>query len=196
MGKLWQNNLFKLPVFLLLVSGICGVSLATVNYFTSTRIENNEKEARYATYTETFKDLYESDNVPSFVVNEQDVNDNLLTYGIDTKVEVLTSKNEEVGYVYGGSVKGFVDTVSFMVSFTNGKYHHFYVLSQKESKGNILTTLDSLISGYDVNSETNFFETSAYTNAVTGASRTDDNLVPALNACATDYLSIYSKGGN
>lgn len=193
MGKLWKNNLFKLPIFLLAVSGICGASLAAINYFTSSKIAQNEKDALYRTYTSTFEDLYTSENKPSFEIKEYEVPSTLLALGITSKVEVTTTEDESVGFVYSGTVDGFVDEVKFTVSFANGCYHHFSVLSQKESKGNILSTLDGMITNYSAGNETSFFSTPTYTSAVAGASRTDDHLVPALEGCANDYYSIYQE---
>jgi len=184
MKKLFQNNLFKLPFFLLIVGVICTAALSIVNHFTETRIVENEKNEIKNACMSAFSDIYSDSS--TFVIEELDVSDELKELGITGK-DAVKNGDTVIGYVYIGSVQGFADKIKFVASYESGKFHKLKVTYEQESNKKGINYVKNNYKDYSL-SDTNFFETSSYASGVSGASMTGQKgLIAALNACSSDY---------
>jgi hypothetical protein len=190
MKKLWQNNLFKLPVFLLLIGVICTAALAIVNYFTASTIVINEKNAVLNAIKSSFNN---HDDYETFEIEEVEYDEKLELLGITAKDIVKDSSSNVIGYVYVGTVQGFADKISFVASYENNMFHKLKVTYEQESNKKGIKYIVANYVDYDL-SATNFFETSEYATGVAGASMTGKKgLIEALNACSSDYLASISN---
>lgn len=185
MKNLFKNNLFKLPIFLMIVGVICTASLSIVNYFTSTKIEANSQEQVLNACKSSFNN---HENYASFVITEVDCPTSLKEVGI-TKKNKVEDSSSLIGYVYVGSVQGFADKIDFVVSYEGGKLHKIKVTYEQESNKKGINYIKSNYVDYDL-TKPNFFETSDYSKGVAGASMTGKKgLIDAINKCSEDYLS-------
>lgn len=195
MKKLWSNNLFKLPIFLLIVGVICTIALSLVNSLTVNKIKDNEIAAVANACKASFNN---HDDYESFVITTTDLDSDssLYSLGVKQRGSVETSSGVLVGYVYIGEVQGFADKICFVASYEGGKFHKLKVTYEQESNKKGINYIKNNYVDYDL-SQTNFFETSEYATGVSGASMTGKKgLIAALNACSSDYLSLMDKGVN
>lgn len=194
-----MNKLFKLPIFLAVVSLIAGATLATVNYFTLPIITLREQMALDAGYLELLK-IDESqfvtlNRVPETgtIVAESDLSAKGI---IDYVMYENKSDDSLFGIVYNGLVSGHNNnTIVFQVGFKGGVFAGYNNISNQETPtygGIYLNDLDSIIQGLRADDEAAFLTAlNEYkTDNSLRVTNTEKNLVPALWAAASHYMSL------
>jgi|LSQX01.2.fsa_nt_gb Na+-translocating ferredoxin:NAD+ oxidoreductase RnfG subunit len=196
-----MNKLVKLPLFLAVTALIAGVTLATVNYFTLPIIVRRQQMALDAGYLELLE-INESEyatlnRVPESgtIVAETDLSEEGI---IDYVIYENRSDDSLFGIVYNGAVSGYNSdpgSIVFQVGFKDGVFAGYNNVSNKEtpSIGAIyLNGLDSIIKGIPASDEEAFKAAlNLYkTDNSLRVTRTEENLVPALWAAASHYVSL------
>ena len=194
-----MNKLLKLPIFLAVVSLIAGATLATVNYFTLPIISLREQMALDAGYLELLK-IDESqfvtlNRVPETgtIVAESDLSAKGI---IDYVMYENKSDDSLFGIVYNGLVSGHNNnTIVFQVGFKGGVFAGYNNISNQETPtygGIYLNDLDSIIQGLRADDEAAFLTAlNEYkTDNSLRVTNTEKNLVPALWASASHYMSL------
>ena len=194
-----MNKLLKLPIFLAVVSLIAGATLATVNYFTLPIISLREQMALDAGYLELLE-IDESqfvtlNRVPETgtIVAESDLSAKGI---IDYVMYENKSDDSLFGIVYNGLVSGHNNnTIVFQVGFKGGVFAGYNNISNQETPtygGIYLNDLDSIIQGLRADDEAAFLTAlNEYkTDNSLRVTNTEKNLVPALWAAASHYMSL------
>ena len=194
-----MNKLLKLPIFLAVVSLIAGATLATVNYFTLPIITLREQMALDAGYLELLK-IDESqfvtlNRVPETgtIVAEADLSAKGI---IDYVMYENKSDDSLFGIVYNGLVSGHNNnTIVFQIGFKGGVFAGYNNISNQETPtygGIYLNDLDSVIQGLRADDEAAFLTAlNEYkTDNSLRVTNTEKNLVPALWAAASHYMSL------
>ncbi len=189
MANPFKNNFVKLPLFLLVTGVVCTAALSLVNSVTQKVIADNEHKESLKAYSSSFEDLYEEGKVPEFDVKEMELSQALIGAKISAKVSVSEKGTDKlVGIAYEGTVQGYAAPIKFVLSFSGDTYHNFQVISEAESNKTGINYLKENFHDYDVNKS--FFEDPGYVSAVSGScSITGQKLMPAIDACAQDYLA-------
>ncbi|MDD3207546.1 MAG: hypothetical protein PHV19_03420 [Bacilli bacterium] len=197
-----MNKLVKLPLFLAVAALIAGATLATVNYFTLPIIERREQMALDAGYLE----LLEIDESKFTTLNRVPETGTIVAESelsakgiIDYVMYENKSDDSLFGIVYNGSVSGHNSDPSspivFQVGFKDGVFAGYNNVSNKETPsygGIYLNGLDEVIKGISANDET-AFQTALNLYKSDNSLRvtnTERNLVPALWAAASHYVSL------
>lgn len=194
-----MNKLVKLPIFLALVALIAGATLATVNYFTLPIIRAREQMTVDAGYLQLL-DINQSKLLTLNRVPESGTiaaEGDLSTKGlIDYVMYENKSDDSLFGIVYNGSVSGHGRSpIVFQVGFSGGVFAGYNNVSNQETPtygGIYLNGLDAVIKGLQADDEAAFraaLNQYKSDNSLT-VTNTESNLVPALWAAASHYVSL------
>ena len=177
-----KNKMLKLPVFLGIVVGCCGIILAVVNGFTSPIIEAYKREQAMKSY----KEMYEEFNVVGEDISDEISVSNIS--GCKSKREII---NDNVkGVAYTCQVDGFGGKVDFIVAFGNGKYIGYTDLGNSETDGygkDVIAGIAEKISGKSADQSLD--DNSDYMSLIGGKSVTGNALKDAINNCRADYIA-------
>ena len=185
-----MNKFVKLPLFLGVVGGICTALLATTYIVTIDAITTRENNLKLEGYFKAFGlDINSGANA-----DKKTVSDELISKGITVKV-VVSKDGSDLGTVYDGKVDGRNGSISFQVSFADGKYNSFTVVGgHSENKGyagaDILDVLGTKLNGIEATKFTDaaeFYNNSDFISGGTAVST--KNLFPAIVAAAADYAA-------
>jgi len=197
-----MNKFVKLPIFLATVALIAGAALATVNYFTLPIITRREQMALDAGYL----DLLEIDESKFLTLNRVPESGTIAAEAalsekgiIDYVMYENKSDNSLFGIVYNGSVSGHnrnpSNPIVFQVGFKGGIFAGYNNVSNQETPtygGAYLDDLDAVITGVAADDETAFLTALNQYKSDNSLSvtNTERNLVPALWAAASHYMSL------
>ena len=174
-----MNKLLKLPLFLGVVGCLCGGVLAVTNHFTAPVIQEAEKARENAAYVKHFANLDEK--------KEQSLTESLTKGGVDAKYYAYDATGAYIGSVYKCSVKGYVDTISFTISFKNGVANHYEEIAQKETV-NGKTFMEWLKGDTNGNRLGNLEEG----KTLSGSTTTYNAVSKVVGLCFADYTAEYS----
>jgi len=172
-----MKKLVKLPLFLGICGAACAGILAGVNAITAPIIaENTEKkanEAIYATYAEFGSNLE--------ITKDQPISNELKAVGVTSKTKVTAEGLD--GMVYACTVDGgYGGSISFQVSYANGKYIGYTDLGNSETSslgGKLIGQVSEHLKGKDAN---------GLIDLSIGATVTKTALNKALQVISADYL--------
>ena len=197
-----MNKFVKLPIFLATVALIAGATLATVNYFTLPIITRREQMALDAGYL----NLLEIDESKFLTLNRVPQSGTIVAEAalsekgiIDYVMYENKSDDSLFGIVYNGSVFGHnrnpSNPIVFQVGFRDGIFAGYNNVSNQETStygGVYLDDLDDVITGIAADDETAFLTALNQYKADNSLSvtNTERNLVPALWAAASHYMSL------
>ncbi len=194
-----MNKFVKLPLFLATVALIAGVALASVNYFTLPIITRREQMALDAGYLE----LLEIDESKYASLNRVPESGTIAAAAelsakgiIDYVMYENKSDDSLFGIVYNGLVSGHKNnTIVFQVGFKGGIFAGYNNVSNQETPtygGVYLNDLDDIITGLPADDEAAFLTAlNQYkTDNSLSVTNTERNLVPALWAAASHYISL------
>lgn len=194
-----MNKFVKLPLFLATVALIAGVALASVNYFTLPIITLREQMALDAGYLE----LLEIDESKYASLNRVPESGTIAAAAelsakgiIDYVMYENKSDDSLFGIVYNGLVSGHKNnTIVFQVGFKGGIFAGYNNVSNQETPtygGVYLNDLDDIITGLPADDEAAFLTAlNQYkTDNSLSVTNTERNLVPALWAAASHYISL------
>ena len=197
-----MNKFVKLPLFLATVALIAGVALASVNYFTLPIITLREQMALDAGYLE----LLEIDESKYASLNRVPESGTIAAAAelsakgiIDYVMYENKSDDSLFGIVYNGSVSGHnknpSNPIVFQVGFRDGVFAGYNNVSNQETPtygGVYLNDLDDIITGLPADDEAAFLTAlNQYkTDNSLSVTNTERNLVPALWAAASHYISL------
>jgi Na+-translocating ferredoxin:NAD+ oxidoreductase RnfG subunit len=197
-----MNKFVKLPIFLATVALIAGATLATVNYFTLPIITRREQMALDAGYL----NLLEIDESKFLTLNRVPQSGTIVAEAalsekgiIDYVMYENKSDDSLFGIVYNGSVSGHnrnpSNPIVFQVGFRDGIFAGYNNVSNQETPtygGVYLDDLDDVITGIAADDETAFLTALNQYKADNSLSvtNTERNLVPALWAAASHYMSL------
>lgn len=170
-----MNKMIKLPLFLGVIGGLCGGLLALTNYFTHDKIEKDDLYRKNAA-------LYVHFDNTDKVSDEITLSDPLIKAGVVQKNEAFDSSNNSIGMIYTCSVNGYVDKISFQISFSNGDVHKFLVTESKETDVGA-QYIASLSNVTDAELKSSMYDTEIKTTYTKNA------VVNCVNACSQDYLT-------
>lgn len=197
-----MTKFVKLPIFLATVALIAGATLATVNYFTLPIITRREQMALDAGYL----NLLEIDESKFLTLNRVPQSGTIVAGAalsekgiIDYVMYENKSDDSLFGIVYNGSVSGHnrnpSNPIVFQVGFRDGIFAGYNNVSNQETPtygGVYLDDLDDVITGIAADDETAFLTALNQYKADNSLSvtNTERNLVPALWAAASHYMSL------
>ncbi len=194
-----MNKFVKLPLFLATVALIAGAALASVNYFTLPIITRREQMALDAGYLE----LLEIDESKYASLNRVPESGTIAAAAelsakgiIDYVMYENKSDDSLFGIVYNGLVSGHKNnTIVFQVGFKGGIFAGYNNVSNQETPtygGVYLNDLDDVITGLPADDEAAFLTAlNQYkTDNSLSVTNTERNLVPALWAAASHYISL------
>lgn len=194
-----MNKFVKLPLFLATVALIAGAALASVNYFTLPIITRREQMALDAGYLE----LLEIDESKYASLNRVPESGTIAAAAelsakgiIDYVMYENKSDDSLFGIVYNGLVSGHKNnTIVFQVGFKGGIFAGYNNVSNQETPnygGVYLNDLDDIITGLPADDEAAFLTAlNQYkTDNSLSVTNTERNLVPALWAAASHYISL------
>lgn len=194
-----MNKFVKLPLFLATVALIAGAALASVNYFTLPIITLREQMALDAGYLE----LLEIDESKYASLNRVPESGTIAAAAelsakgiIDYVMYENKSDDSLFGIVYNGLVSGHKNnTIVFQVGFKGGIFAGYNNVSNQETPtygGVYLNDLDDVITGLPADDEAAFLTAlNQYkTDNSLSVTNTERNLVPALWAAASHYISL------
>lgn len=194
-----MNKFVKLPLFLATVALIAGAALASVNYFTLPIITLREQMALDAGYLE----LLEIDESKYASLNRVPESGTIAAAAelsakgiIDYVMYENKSDDSLFGIVYNGLVSGHKNnTIVFQVGFKGGIFAGYNNVSNQETPtygGVYLNDLDDIITGLPADDEAAFYTAlNQYkTDNSLSVTNTERNLVPALWAAASHYISL------
>ena len=197
-----MTKFVKLPIFLATVALIAGATLATVNYFTLPIITRREQMALDAGYL----NLLEIDESKFLTLNRVPQSGTIVAEAalsekgiIDYVMYENKSDDSLFGIVYNGSVFGHnrnpSNPIVFQVGFRDGIFAGYNNVSNQETPtygGVYLDDLDDVITGIAADDETAFLTALNQYKADNSLSvtNTERNLVPALWAAASHYMSL------
>lgn len=194
-----MNKFVKLPLFLATVALIAGAALASVNYFTLPIITRREQMALDAGYLE----LLEIDESKYASLNRVPESGTIAAAAelsakgiIDYVMYENKSDDSLFGIVYNGLVSGHKNnTIVFQVGFKGGIFAGYNNVSEQETPnygGVYLNDLDDIITGLPADDEAAFLTAlNQYkTDNSLSVTNTERNLVPALWAAASHYISL------
>ncbi|HPN61113.1 MAG TPA: hypothetical protein PLO88_03150 [Bacilli bacterium] len=194
-----MNKFVKLPLFLATVALIAGAALASVNYFTLPIITLREQMALDAGYLE----LLEIDESKYASLNRVPESGTIAAAAelsakgiIDYVMYENKSDDSLFGIVYNGLVSGHKNnTIVFQVGFKGGIFAGYNNVSNQETPtygGVYLNDLDDIITGLPADDEAAFLTAlNQYkTDNSLSVTNTERNLVPALWAAASHYISL------
>jgi len=194
-----MNKFVKLPLFLATVALIAGAALASVNYFTLPIITLREQMALDAGYLE----LLEIDESKYASLNRVPESGTIAAAAelsakgiIDYVMYENKSDDSLFGIVYNGLVSGHKNnTIVFQVGFKGGIFAGYNNVSNQETPtygGVFLNDLDDIITGLPADDEAAFLTAlNQYkTDNSLSVTNTERNLVPALWAAASHYISL------
>lgn len=180
-----MKKIVKLPLFLGICGATCAAILAGVYAFTNPIIAKNEEKKANLNYYEMFADYGNSSNLT--IDKNEAISSTLSDAGVSVKAKITGGTLTEAGYAYTCTTKGFAGNVTFQISFAEGKYLSFKVISHQESKPVAIENMNTYIK--DLSADEMLSTNSKYTDGTSGASVTGKALSSVIDKCALDYTS-------